>query len=193
MEIGAPALAKLREAYLATDDLEIRLRIETAVEETYLTYHVYGRNGFLGIGQGLIVTSTDDPRLAPGHVGITVRSVIADTGAHRAGLRQFDIVIALDNEPIPAKGSEREIARDFGESIRLRGPGTAVKLTILRDESVLEVEAVLGRRGKDHYWRIDPVTQEPDAPTRMLIRARQQFRPWWIKHFRKQPGEAAKR
>ena len=158
-----------------------------------MTYHVYGRNGFLGIGQGLIVTSADDPRIAPGKVGITVRSVIRDTAAHRAGLRQFDVIIALDNEPIPAKGSQREIARDFGESIRTRGPGTAVKLTILRDESVLEVEAILGQRDKDHYWRIDLVTQEPDDATRMLIRAHQRFRPWWIKHFRKQPGEAAKR
>ena len=192
LEIGPVALAKLRQAYLTTDDLESRLRIETIVEDAYLTYHVYGRNGFLGIGQGLIVTHEDDRRIAKGHVGVTVSSVILETAAQRAGLREFDVIIAMDDNPIAATGSQREIATDFGESIRLRGPGTAVKLTVLRDGSVLQVNAVLGRRGRSHYWRFDPMTQEPDAPTRMLILARQRFEPWWIQHFRKRPGTTAR-
>ena len=190
IEIGAPALAKLRWGYLATDDLEVRLRIETIVEEAYLSYHVYDRNGFLGIAPGLIVTPADDPRIAKGFVGVTATTVIVDTAAQRAGLREFDIIVALDDRPIPAGGSDREIQVEFGEAIRRRGPGTPLRLTILRDEAVIHVGTELGRRNKEHYWRFDPITQEPDTPTRMLLFARQRFGPWWIKHFRMRPPSA---
>ena len=64
IEIGPPALGKLRAAYQSADDLETRLRIEAIALRAYLSYHVYDRNGFLGIEQyAAPLTHADDPRI----------------------------------------------------------------------------------------------------------------------------------
>ncbi len=176
-EIGLPAFARLREAYRATDELEPRLRIERIVQDAYLTHYVYSRNAFLGIQHQLAsVVHSEDPRIPEGHFGIKVVEVLPNTAAEEAGVEKNDVIIALDGEPLSAKTGQA--TAEFGESIRLRGPGTAVALTILRGPDELEIATVLRPRPKEYY-------AVPGANvTQMLGITKQQFEVWWDAHFR---------
>lgn len=180
IEIGPQAFSRLRTAYDESDELEVRLRIETIVREAYFRFHVFERNGFLGISQNRIpVVSDDDERIQPGHVGIKVQNVIKDTAAERAELKKGDVIIALDGEPITVSGVQATVV--FGESIRVRRPGARLTLTVLRGPNDLEVEVTLGSRPRLYYRNQGLVTQ-------MLDHFRQQFGGFWVKHFR-QPSK----
>lgn len=180
-EIGLPAFAQLLGAYRATDELEPRLRIERIVQDAYLTHYVYSRNAFLGISHQLAsVVHSEDPRIPQGHLGIKVVKVLRNTGAEEAGVEENDVIIALDGEPLPVK-TGRPTA-EFGESITLRGPGTAVTLTILRGPDELEIAAVLRSRPKEYY------TVPGTMVTQMLRITEQQFEVWWDAHFRTPPS-----
>ncbi len=180
IEIGPKAFSRLRAAYGDSDELEVRLRIETLVREAYFRFHVYERNGFLGISQARIpVMQDDDERIAPGNVGIKVRNVIRDTAAERAELKEGDVIIALDGEPLTMSGVQATVV--FGESIRVRRPGARLTLTILRGRNDLEVEVTLGSRPKAYYRSQGLVSQ-------MLHHFQRQFGVFWVKHFRR-PAE----
>ena len=179
--IGRGALERLRSAYLASDDLEVRLRIEDIVHAAYLMYHVYDRYGFLGISQRRgPATNADDSRIRPGHMGIVIADVTEDTGAARAGLKKRDVIIALNGEPIKEGFNANA---NFGATIRRLGPGTVVNITILRPGKRrtrrLEVEATLGRC-PEYLVRSGRIGEIPEK----LIFAKQQFSAWWAKHFR---------
>ncbi|MGD2108613.1 MAG: PDZ domain-containing protein [Phycisphaerae bacterium] len=176
VEIGVPAFSQLRAAYRATDELEIRLRIEQVVKEAYLDSHVFNKNAFLGIRhQFKSVVHADDPRVGEGHFGVTVDTVLERTAAAEAGLVPGDVIIGLDRAPLV--GTTGEPTLSFGESIRLRGPGTPVTLTVLRGPETLELVAVLRPRPKEHYQQRGAVV------TTMLMEAKQRFRIWWHLHF----------
>jgi len=176
VEIGAPAFDPLRTAYRETDDLEVRLRIEQIVGESYLSYHVYRRNGFLGVSQDRFgVTHEEDARIAEGHVGIRVRQALPDTAAERAGLRENDVIIALDGQPLKAGPFPSE---SFGEELRTKGPGVQVELTVLRGAQQLDVEATLGQRPRMYY------SPQQGESYEMLVVARRNFSVWWARHFR---------
>ena len=182
IRIGPPAFALLRTAYHRTEQLEARLRIEKIVYEAYINYHVYDRNAFLGIQQRLVpITNDDDARIPEGHVGIQVGRVIEGTAAERAELQAEDVIIALDQEPISAV--DVQAAQAFGELIRVRGPGTPVVLTVLRESDQFDVEVTLGSRPKVYYGRNQGLVFE------MLERSLRQFRVFWDQRFRKPPSE----
>lgn len=179
--IGRGALERLRSAYLSSDDLEVRLRIEEIVHTAYLMYRVYDRYGFLGISQRRMpAISADDSRIRPGHVGIVIAEITPKTGAEEAGLTKGDVIIALNGDPI------REGFRanaNFGATIRHLGPHTVVNLTILRPGNrrarQMEVVATLGRCPK----RLVRDGRIGEIPEKLML-AKQQFPAWWAKHFR---------
>lgn len=176
VDVGAGALAQLRAAYRGTDRLEVRLRIEEIAGTIYLNHHVFDRNGFLGISQGRFPKShRDDERIPEGHLGISVGRIIPDTAAEAAGIQEEDVIIALDGLPIPA-GNENPMLT-FGETIRLRGPGAKLRLTILRGAEQLDLDAVLRARPRRHYG----LGQGPSA--QMLETHRSRFPVWWVRHF----------
>ena len=69
--------------------------------------------------------------------GIIVNSVIAGSAAERAGIRQGDVVIALDGAPVNETNA-------FRNRIASTAPGTQVTLTILRDNREQKITATLG-------------------------------------------------
>ncbi len=184
--IGAPAFAKLREAYHNTDDFEIRSRIEAIVRRAYLDHYVFDRMGFLGISQNTQHTPThaDDSRITKGHVGIKIVRVIENTGAERAGLQEEDVIVGIDGEPLSGAGIEAVQA--FGAGIRSRGPGANIILTILRGQERLEIPATLGRPPMEMVER-----GNLGAIRDNLYRARDRFEIWWFKYFRQQSGRHA--
>jgi hypothetical protein len=185
VRIGAPALAKLRDAYRTSTDLDVRLSLEDIIRNVFLNHHLLDTNGFLGISQRQSpVTSAHDPRVPPGGVGIVVDRVLPDTAAERFGVQENDMIIRLDGEPnpIPRRGFGRG---DFGEAIRRRGPGTRVALTIVRGGQTFELEVELGRRPE--YYYADQREFRTD-----LHEVRERFAIWWDKFVRPpDPDEGA--
>ncbi len=181
IEIGPAAFARLRTTYRQSDELEVRLRIEAIVHESYLRHHVYDQNAFLGISQSPIpVVHDDDRRIQEGHVGIKVARIIEGTAAERVELKKGDVIIALDGEPIAATGMRVTVV--FGESIRVRRPGVRMTLSVLRGPSELNIEVILGSRPRRYYLNQGLVSE-------MLDHFHQQFGVFWIKHFRRAPKQ----
>ena len=179
ISLGAASFATLRHVYSQSDALEVRLRIEDVVHEAYLNRHVFDRNGFLGIQQLRVPhTNDDDERILEGYYGVAIGKIIPDTAAQDFDLRKGDVIIELDGEPL--KRGAGNMNQSFGESLRTRGPGTLVVLTILRGEEKFEIEIPLGRRPKHLYQRQAVVSEQ-------LANVERNFGIWWVKFFRNTP------
>lgn len=180
IKIGVPAFKKLRAAYHESDELEVRLRIERIVSMSYMEHHLYNRNGFLGIRQsGIPKDARDDPRIPEGQFGVEVVEPLDGTAAMDAGIRDGDVIIALNGEGIG--GDAVRVTRDFGESIRVLGPGAILQLTILRGPRVHNLQVTLRPRPKEYYGARQGVVAE------MRVRTRERYRTWWAEHFNRTP------
>jgi serine protease Do len=69
--------------------------------------------------------------------GVIVNSVVPGSAAERAGIRQGDVISALDGSPVNDSNS-------FRNHIASTAPGTEVTLTILRDNREQKIRAMLG-------------------------------------------------
>ncbi len=174
IDLGPQVFYLLRDAYRSSPSLELRLQIEHVVREAYLQHFVYGRNAFLGIRQGEPLGPDKDPRIQQGHVGIFITQVIEGTAAEAAGLQAKDVIVEVDGEPIPDKSLRSNLS--FGESIRVRGPGARLTLTVLRGTSTITKEVILRSRPKKFYYRQGIVSQ-------MLHFFARTFETFWAKHF----------
>ncbi len=178
-EIGVFACAQLREAYRTSDVLEVRLAIESLLRTIYLNHHLLDQNGFLGIRHQNIPIEADlDPRIPDGGVGLSVDSVLPGTAADRDGLRQYDVIIRLDGEPL---GRPRRLGEEneFGETVRLKGPGAVITLTVLRGAEQLDIRVRLGRRPEEYYsYGNDPRLAEK------LREQQARFQVWFDRHVR---------
>ena len=81
-------------------------------------------------------------RRAPERVlrlALVATSPLADTPAEAAGLREGDIVVAVDGEPVESMTDLAGIIRDYD-------PDEEITLTVLRGDEELEIDLVLGTR-----------------------------------------------
>lgn len=176
VEIGAPAFAKLRDAYAQSDDLEAKLRIESAVRTSYLNRYVFDKYGFLGVQLQAV-----DPKVQKGGKPVPMENslqigrVIADTGASRAGLQAEDIVLAMNGAPVVGSGQDA-VAR-FSATIRTYPPGTKIRLNIERNGNPMVIDAVVGRCPEESarartvgFWQEYGKVSE-------------RFHEWWTKYF----------
>jgi S1-C subfamily serine protease len=76
----------------------------------------------------------------PQSQGVLVIDVTADGPSDRAGLREGDLIVQIDDEPLT----------DFGDLISYlvakTEPGQVVELTVLRNGETLQLPATLGER-----------------------------------------------
>jgi serine protease Do len=69
--------------------------------------------------------------------GVIVNSVVRGSAAERAGIRQADVIVALDGNPV-------NDSNPFRNHIASMAPGSEVTLTILRDNREQKIRATLG-------------------------------------------------
>lgn len=79
--------------------------------------------------------------------GVTIRSIIKDSAAERAGLEANDVVISIDGEAI-----EGEVSR-MTALIGAKKPGDEIEIVILRDGQELEATAVLGENANTFNFK----------------------------------------
>jgi len=92
---------------------------------------------FLGV-EGMTVSDAEATAAGlPKAEGAIVQSVIADTGAARAGLKKGDIVTALDGQPIRTMD-------DLILAVRRAQVGDQVTLTVWRDKASISVIMTVG-------------------------------------------------
>ena len=98
------------------------------------------RRGFLGVGPADL---SDDMREALGLSadtnGALINNVIEDTPAEAAGLRNGDVVLQVQGEPV-------EDARDLTRKVGAFSPGETVRFRILRDGDERTVRVTLAER-----------------------------------------------
>ncbi len=69
--------------------------------------------------------------------GALVNSLVADGAAARAGVKQGDVIVALDDKPVTDSNSLRN-------TVAANQPNRAVQVTVVRDGQQRELSAVLG-------------------------------------------------
>ena len=84
------------------------------------------------------VAPTDETATADGEtrLGAGIQSVSPDSPAEQAGLKVGDVIVALDGEPMSG-------AESLAASIRERGAGDVVEMTVVREGKTLVLKATL--------------------------------------------------
>ena len=89
-----------------------------------------------------------DPEVAEflglgGNVGLVVSEVLAGSPAEQGGLLPRDIIVALDEVPLPRLKPDQVVVGHLQREISRRAPGTDVLLTVLRDKVELSLPVTL--------------------------------------------------
>jgi S1-C subfamily serine protease len=114
------------------------LVIPTAtIERVASTLETHGRipRGYLGLGLQRV-------KVEGGDVGVMAMSVDPKGPAAAAGVRQGDVIVALNGAPV---GGVRGLMRSLGAS----SIGTAVKLSLKRGGEPVDVGVIIGERRDD--------------------------------------------
>jgi putative serine protease PepD len=93
------------------------------------------KHAWLGVGPGDVTVTTDGAR----RDAALLKQIYGGSPAEKAGLKPGDGVIAVDGEPV--NGADSLVGQ-----LRQRTPGTAVKLSVVRDGQTQEVTVTLGTR-----------------------------------------------
>lgn len=90
--------------------------------------------------------------------GVVLSDILADSPAARAGLRDRDIVLALDGQPLPRLKPDHIVPVFLGQEVLRRRPGDPLRLTVARDGGRQELTVTLGdepklvREADRHYF-----------------------------------------
>ena len=95
------------------------------------------RRGQLGITVSRVTSDIAASLEMPEAKGVIVNSVRAGSGAERAGIRQRDVITAINDTPVSDSNA-------FRNRVASNAPGTSVTLTVLRDNREQKISATLG-------------------------------------------------
>ena len=177
LDLGSAAFGVLEQSYCGTDDYEVRLRIRDIVELIFFHEELFSTIGFLGVQLRIVDRAVDD-RVPPGHTGVWLDRIVPDTAARRAGLRQGDLIVEMDGQPLPAGLTSAE----FRRRIRDAGPGTLIRFTVDRNGQLLPVDVVLGYRPLKYY-----VEDASPIYLQKLEETNRKFHRWWRQRFGTSP------
>lgn len=118
-----------------------------------------GYEGFPGLGMEYQVTLDEQLReylsLKPDAPGVLITSVLKGVSAEKAGLKKGDILVAINGQPIDARGDYRDPAYGaLNASHLVRGRayvGDKFELKVLRDSKEEILTGTLTRKSPDDY------------------------------------------
>ena len=82
---------------------------------------------------------------------LRVDKVIPESPAERAGLKSGDVIVGIDDQPVQSR-------RELAQTIRWRGAGSALSVSVLREGNLHKLSAVLSERqdkGPVVSWRLE--------------------------------------
>ena len=82
---------------------------------------------------------------------LRVDKVIPESPAEKAGLQSGDVIVGIDDQPVQSR-------RELAQTIRWRGAGSAVSVSVLRQGNLHKLSAVLSERqdkGPVVSWRLE--------------------------------------
>ncbi len=133
-----------------------------------------------------------------GRTGLVVSDIKEGSPAAQAGLRDRDIVLAIDGEPLPRLKPDRVVVGYFGQEILKRQPGEKMKLTVLRGSDQQEFDVVLAdepkmvREAERRFFdRLGFTAREFLVADSILHRALAEEQGGAVVHFLKPNGPAA--
>jgi len=168
-------LQTLAEAYRDQKDMEITIRLEELMkplaEELFLALPF----GFIGINM--------EWRTFEGGMGVGIVGVLDGHPGKAAGLREGDVIIALNREPV----AKLESLDGFAARVASLPPGTLLILDVLRNQSTLRVPLELGAR-PEHMQGVQIAPRELqnryEAWLRQLARQSEDYDPDFpVGHF----------
>lgn len=80
--------------------------------------------------------------------GAVVSEVLEDSPAEKAGLKNRDIILAIDGQPLPQLKPDRVVVTYIDREIVRRAPGDPLALTVLRGTDRVELKVTLGEQPK---------------------------------------------
>lgn len=80
--------------------------------------------------------------------GAVVSEVLEGSPSEKAGLKNRDIILALDGKPLPQFKPERVVVSYIEREIDRRTPGATLAIGVLRGSERMELKAVLGEEPK---------------------------------------------
>lgn len=80
--------------------------------------------------------------------GAVVSEVLEGSPAEAAGIRERDILLAIDGQPLPRLKPDRVVIAYVEREIMRRAPGAEIRLSVLRGSERLELKATLAEEPK---------------------------------------------
>lgn len=189
---GESAWPELSRVFHGTDDFDIRLTIRKIVEHGFMYERLYRFHGFLGIGPNGVdveMYGYAPLRRVAGASCIQIDRVVTNSAADRAGLKERDLIYAVDNQRFDQNQNEAQ-AR-FMELLGGTTPGTKMTFSILRfapedddlqhglgrSPRLFDVEIALGYRDGPNF---------PPPPSQLGIayeKTHREFEEFWAEQF----------
>ena len=111
--------------------------------------------GYLGVSLDDADEDFQEQLGLPEPRGAVVTSVTVDSPAHKAGFKRYDVIVAVNGEPVST-------GADLVRAISSSAPETPVEVTVYRDGKRLELRATLDERAVAGATReAEPSTEEP--------------------------------
>lgn len=130
------AMTELLRHSRAAPDPEVRKRCWDTLRELVMDQYLKEGEGYLGIG--LQTEMVEVPGEVKARSAIRVLRVQPDTPAAKAGLRENDLIVSVNEEMWPDP--------IFREKIRTMKPDTRLSFSILREGKLMPLKVTLGRR-----------------------------------------------
>jgi serine protease Do len=111
--------------------------------------------GFLGVDPQQVTPELQSSLGLGSSEGVIVSSVRKDTPAEKAGLKRYDVILELN-------GTKIESVEKFRRIIADTAPGNTLRLKILRDKTILDLETSVAERNERTFSEVPLPRVLPD-------------------------------